>query len=65
VEGLPDFKVERTGVCKRCELDKHAKDAFPSNEHKSRGILDLVHSNVCGPVNVNPQMCLHYWRVKI
>jgi transposase InsO family protein len=26
--------------------------AFPSSEHRSKGILDLVHSDVCGPMSV-------------
>jgi transposase InsO family protein len=30
---------------------KHAKVAFPSSEHRSRGILDLIHSDVCGPMS--------------
>jgi hypothetical protein len=51
VVGLPDFKVKRTRVCKECALDKHAKTTFPSSEHKSRGILDLVHSYECGPIS--------------
>jgi hypothetical protein len=45
-----DFKVEKKGVCKGCALDKHVKVAFPSNEHRSREILDLIHSDVCGPM---------------
>jgi hypothetical protein len=48
VVGFLDFKVEKRGVCKGCALGKHAKVAFPSNEHRSRGILDLVHSDACG-----------------
>jgi hypothetical protein len=51
VQGLPDFKIEKTGVCKGCALDKHAKIAFPSSEHRSREILDLIHSDVCGPMS--------------
>jgi hypothetical protein len=47
-----DFKVERRGVCKGCALDKHAKVAFPSSEHRSRRILDLIHSDVCGPMSL-------------
>jgi hypothetical protein len=39
VQGLPDFKIEKTRVCKGCALDKHAKTAFPSSEHRSRGFL--------------------------
>jgi hypothetical protein len=52
VTGLPDFSIEQQGVCRGCTLGKHAKVAFPSSEHRSKGILDLVHSDVCGPMSV-------------
>jgi hypothetical protein len=38
-------------VFKGCALIKHVKVAFPSNEHKSREILDLIHSNMCGAMS--------------
>ena len=31
---------------------KYAKVSFPSSEHKSKGILDRVHSDVCGQILV-------------
>jgi hypothetical protein len=33
-------------------LSKHTKAAFPSNKHRFKEILDLVHLNVCGPMLV-------------
>jgi hypothetical protein len=33
-------------------LSKHVKVALPSSEHRPKGILDPVHSNVCGPMSV-------------
>jgi hypothetical protein len=48
VTGLPEFSVERQGVCKGCALGKNVKVAFPSSKSKSKGILDLVHIDVCG-----------------
>jgi hypothetical protein len=33
-------------------LGKHAKASFPSIEHRSKGILDLVHLDVFGPMLV-------------
>jgi transposase InsO family protein len=44
--------IEKHGVCRGCTLGKHAKVSFPSNEHRSKVILDLVHSDVCGPMSV-------------
>jgi transposase InsO family protein len=39
-------------VCRGCALGKNAKAAFPSNESRSKGILDLIHSYVYGPMPV-------------
>jgi len=38
--------------CRGCTLGKHVKVAFPNNKHMSKGIIDLVHSYVCGPMSV-------------
>lgn len=35
-----------------CALGKYAKTAFPNNDLKSKGVLDVVHSNRCGPMLV-------------
>jgi len=49
VTSLPEFIVEQQGVCKGCALGKNAKAAFfEQRERRSKGILDLVHTNVCG-----------------
>lgn len=43
VTGLLDFSVEQQGVCRGCALGKNVKIVFPSNESRSKGILDLIH----------------------
>jgi hypothetical protein len=53
VTGHPKFSIAQHGVCRGCTLGKHAKTAFPSSEHRFKGILDLVHSYVCGPMSVS------------
>jgi hypothetical protein len=42
VQKLLDFKIKNTRVYKDDALGKHANTAFPSSEHRSRGILDLI-----------------------
>jgi hypothetical protein len=41
---------------KECARDVHSASmprvAFPSSEHRSRGILDLIHSDVYGPMSL-------------
>ena len=50
VTGLPEIQVDHEGVCKGCAQGKNTKNPFPSNDIKAKGILDIVHSDVCGPM---------------
>jgi hypothetical protein len=52
VTGLPKIITERHDPCKGCALRKYAQKPFPSSEHGSKGVLDLIHSDVCGPMSV-------------
>jgi hypothetical protein len=38
-------------VCRGCALGKFTKASFPSSDTKSAGVLDLVHTDVCGPMS--------------
>jgi hypothetical protein len=51
VTGLPKFGNEHQGVCIGCALGKNAKASFPSSDSRSKEIMDLVHSNVCGTMS--------------
>lgn len=53
VTGLPDFNLEQQGVCGGCALGKNVKVSFPRSETRSTRILDLIHSDVCGPLLVD------------
>jgi transposase InsO family protein len=37
-------------VCKGCAHGKNIKNPFPKNDNKEEGILELIHSDVCGPM---------------
>ena len=54
VSGVPDLQVEQEKVCKRCALGKNVNKPFPSSESRSKKIIDLVHSNVCGLLPMKP-----------
>ena len=51
VSGFPEIQAKHKGICKGCEKGKNAKNTFPSSDSKDKGILDIVHSNVCGPMS--------------
>ena len=48
VKGLLDAKIENEGIQRGCVFHNHIKATSPSNEHRLRGSLDLIHSYVCG-----------------
>jgi hypothetical protein len=50
VTGVPQISTEHQDVCIGCALGKFTKASFPSSDTRSAGILDLVHTDVCGPM---------------
>jgi hypothetical protein len=52
VIGLPNMQVEHDGVCKGCALGKTAKKGFANSDSGSQGILDIIHSDVCGQMTM-------------
>jgi hypothetical protein len=61
VTGMPFFPFDHDSICRGCSLDKNTKKTYPHSNRKSNGILDLIHSDLCGPM-VAPSMsgCLYY-----
>ena len=51
VTGLPKFQVNHDGVCKGCAQGKNVKSPLPRSDSKAKGVLDIVHSDVCGPMS--------------
>ena len=51
VEGLPEMQTKHEGVCKGCAKGKNAKNTFPSSESKAKGILEIIRSDICGPMS--------------
>jgi hypothetical protein len=51
-KGIPELQSTHEGICKGCALGKNIKKPFPSNNNRYKEILDLMHSDVCGPIPV-------------
>ena len=51
VEGISEIQAKHDGVFKGCAKGKNTKKTFPSRERKAKGILEIIHSNVCGPMS--------------
>jgi hypothetical protein len=52
VEGIPELQSTHEGICRGCALGKNVKNPFSSSNSRSKEILDLIHSDVCGPMPV-------------
>jgi hypothetical protein len=52
VEGIPKLRSTHEGICKGCVFGKNVKKPFSSNNNRSKEILDIIHSDVCGPMPV-------------
>jgi hypothetical protein len=50
VTSLPELAVDHEGVCKGRAQGKNTKNPFPKSDNKAERILELVHSDVCGPM---------------
>jgi transposase InsO family protein len=50
ITGLPELKVDHEGVSNGCAQGKNLKNPFPKRDSKAEGFLELIHSNVCGPM---------------
>ena len=49
--GILEVSTEHDDVYKGCMLGKFVKGSFPRSDTRSEGVLDLVHSYVCGPMS--------------
>ena len=51
VSGLLDIQENHEGIRKGCAQGNNVKNTFPSSESKAKGILEIVHSDVCEPMS--------------
>ena len=51
VSALPKIQAKHEDTCKGCAQGKNAKKTFPNNKSKAKGILDILHLDVCGPMS--------------
>jgi hypothetical protein len=50
VTGLPKIDIKHDGICSA--LGNNFKGSFSSSNNISKGILELIHIDVCGPMIV-------------
>jgi len=52
VNGILEIKEDHGRICMGYALGKNVKKPFTSSDTRSKEILDLIHSDVCGPMVV-------------
>ena len=52
VKGLPKLKKPENIMCKQCQLGKMTKSSFKRKNYTSNEVLEVVHTNLCGPIEV-------------
>jgi hypothetical protein len=50
VTGLLELKGDHEGICDVCAQGKNVKNPFSKRDNKVEGVLELIHSDVCGPI---------------
>jgi transposase InsO family protein len=65
VTSLPEFEVQHNGVCQGSALGKNVKKPFPNSDSRANGILNLIHSDLCGPMSVTTQSGHLYFMIFI
>lgn len=50
VEGIDKLEIKKTQFCESCTNGKMMRNNFGTRE-KSRRLLEIIHSDVCGPIN--------------
>jgi hypothetical protein len=61
VTGLPELKVDHEGIWNGCAQGKNIKNPFMKRDNKAKGVLELIHSDVCGPMpSSSISECVYY-----
>ncbi|KAI3453969.1 hypothetical protein Pfo_010632, partial [Paulownia fortunei] len=60
-DSLSDLEVESLPVCESCLEGKMTKRPFTSKGLRAKEVLELVHSDVCGPISVQARGGYEYF----
>ena len=52
VRGLPKLKKPNNIMCKQCQLGKMTNSSFKSKAFTLEDVLEIVHTDLCGPIEV-------------
>jgi hypothetical protein len=50
ITSLPELKGDQEGICNGCAQGKNINNPFPKRDNKAEGVMELIHSDMCGPM---------------
>jgi transposase InsO family protein len=59
VKDLPNFKKENS-KCEACIFCKQKREAFPTSSWRATKYLELIHSDICGPMESSFDGCRYF-----
>ena len=58
---LGDLVLQPMEVCESCLEGKITKRPFPTKGNRTNALLELVHTDVCGPINIRASGSYEYF----
>jgi hypothetical protein len=52
VRCIPSLRKPDMGLCKNCQIGKTGKTSFKRKNYHSEEVLELVHTDLCGPIGI-------------
>ena len=65
VVGLSSLSSSVDGICKGCSLGNFSKSPFHSSENRSKHVLELIHSDLCGQMTSTSLRSFWYYVIFI
>lgn len=65
VKGMPKLSQIHDNTCKGCAIGKNVKSPFHKSENRAKDKLELVHSDLCGPMSITSPSGFPYYVIFI
>ena len=60
---LESLDYESFDACKPCLMGKMTKTSFSGTMERATGMLEIIHTDVCGPMNIEARDRYHYFLI--
>jgi len=61
MKGMNSVKLTEDLICEICLRNKMTRSSFPVNSERSSELLEIIHSDVCGPMRVDSKRKARYF----